>query len=221
MILCIETSTQNCSVALVDKGAVVFEERRCTDQYVHAEQLHPLIAFCLEQAHITANDLTAVAVSSGPGSYTGLRIGVSAAKGLSFALHIPLIAIDTLHMLGIYALQHTPAQTAIAMIDARRMEVYASVVDRNSATPAEAVVVEKSFFDAYDPSSLVLVGDGASKCSGLVSPSTIVLDVMPDASMMAAMAQEHWDKQRFVDVAYYEPHYLKEYIVGVSTKSIL
>lgn len=220
MILCIETTTQNCSVAWVDQGAVLSSARVQSDQFVHAEQLHKLVDSCLATSQCTLKDVRAVAVSSGPGSYTGLRIGVAAAKGLAYGLHIPLIAVDTLHMLGLHGLQKTSAELAIAMIDARRMEVYASVVRRDSHTPAEAVIIDASFFQSYASQHIAIIGDGAGKCAPFAGEHAIVMHEFPDATMMATLAWAHWQAQVFEDTAYYEPHYLKEYVVGISTKSV-
>lgn len=220
MILCIETTTQNCSVALVHEGQTVASNRMRSEHYVHAEQLHPLIAACLQQAKAEWSNLKAIAVSSGPGSYTGLRIGVAAAKGLAYALQIPLIEVDTLHMLGNFGLHKAQVELAIAMIDARRMEVYASVVSRDGATKPEAVIVDDAYFSPFAAKSMVLIGDGAAKCAPMVSDSVILLHDLPDATMMTEMASAAWSKSEFVDLAYYEPHYLKEYIVGVTTKSM-
>lgn len=220
MILCIETTTQNCSVALVQEAQTVASTRMRSEHYVHAEQLHPLIAACLQQAQADWSEVKAIAVSSGPGSYTGLRIGVAAAKGLAFALHLPLIEVDTLHMLGNFGLQKSQVELAIAMIDARRMEIYASVVNSEGASAPQAVIVDREYFTAFASKSLVLIGDGAAKCAPLVDDTTLLMHDLPDATMMAELASKAWVKKEFVDLAYYEPRYLKEYMVGVSTKSV-
>jgi tRNA threonylcarbamoyladenosine biosynthesis protein TsaB len=220
MILCIETTTQNCSVALVSDGKVLTSARERSEQYVHAEKLHPLIDTCLNEARASWKDVRAIAVSSGPGSYTGLRIGVAAAKGLAFALQIPLISVDTLQMLGVFGLQNSQAEIAIAMIDARRMEVYASVVTAADSSPARAVIVDDAFFAPFNAKNIVLIGDGALKCAQLAGEGALIMSDCPDAIMMAEMATDCWNRSSFVDLAYYEPHYLKEYVVGVSTKSI-
>lgn len=126
-ILCIESSGINCSVALTENGKIIAEKSENTGQFSHAEKLHVFIEDVLQNTKMTVNDLQAVAVSSGPGSYTGLRIGVSAAKGLCFALQIPLIAIPTLQTLAV----QVEAKCIIPMLDARRMEVFSAVFDEN------------------------------------------------------------------------------------------
>lgn len=217
MILCIETSTQNCSVAMVQNGEVVTSHSRRASHYVHAEALHELIELCLKES---GAPLQAVAVSSGPGSYTGLRIGVSAAKGLAFGLQIPLIAIPTLTLLGEYGLAQGTFERAVAMIDARRMEVYTAVTSNGQTSEAQAVILDQKFFDQWPTGATAIVGDGAFKCAQFNTFGSTIMEVMPDAQMMAHLAQQAFDHHRFEDVAYFEPYYLKEFVAGVSTKSL-
>lgn len=220
MILCIETTTLNCSVALSKEGSVVASARRTADQYVHAEALHALIQQTLKLAAVHLRELEAVAVSAGPGSYTGLRIGLAAAKGLCYSLGLPLIAIDTLTMLGQYGLTQGDYQLAISMLDARRLEVYSSRVSKGHEGAAEAIVLDQAFFDDLPQLPTIILGDGASKCRQFQSVSADIMDITPDAEMMINMAQSKYVQKRFEDVAYFEPCYLKEYIAGVSTKSV-
>ena len=130
LILLIESSSRNCSVAVAEDEKILIIEEHASDKYIHAESLHPFIAKCMSVCGREMKDLDAVAVSSGPGSYTGLRIGVSAAKGICFSLNIPLIDIPTTQLLAAYALSHSPySDLYIPIIDARRMEVYYAVYD--------------------------------------------------------------------------------------------
>jgi len=221
MILCIETSTINCSAALVDQGVVLVHRSHQAEHYVHAESLHHLIQECLMEQGISSSQLDAVAVSSGPGSYTGLRIGVSAAKGLAYGLGIPLIALDTLSVLGQYGLSLGNFDVAIAMLDARRMEVFTSKTDRYNFGPAEALILDQAYFDQLAQENTIIIGDGAFKCANFLSVKAEVLNIHPSATMMAPLAHEKFLRQEFVDVAYFEPFYLKEFVAGISTKSIL
>lgn len=220
MILCIETTTLNCSVALSKEGTLVSSVRRTADQYVHAEALHELIEQCMQLAGTNLGELKAVAVSAGPGSYTGLRIGLAAAKGLCYSLELPLIAIDTLTMLGQYGLAQGDFQLAIPMLDARRLEVYSSRVSSNQVGEAEAVVLDQAFFDDLPKLRIIILGDGASKCRQFQAVHAHISDIAPDAAMMIDLVQSKYVQKHFEDVAYFEPCYLKEYIVGVSTKSV-
>lgn len=220
MILCIETTTLNCSVALSKEGSLVASVRKAADQYVHAEALHELIEQCMQLAGTNSDALKAVAVSAGPGSYTGLRIGLAAAKGFCYSLGLPLIAIDTLTMLGQYGLAQGDYQLAIPMLDARRLEVYSSRVSIDQVGEAEAIVLDQAFFDELPKLPIIILGDGASKCRQFQAVHAHIAEIPPDASMMIDLAQSKYAHQHFENVAYFEPCYLKEYIVGVSTKSV-
>jgi tRNA threonylcarbamoyladenosine biosynthesis protein TsaB len=184
--------------------------------YSHAEVLHPFIQSILVEARILSRKLDAVAVSKGPGSYTGLRIGVSAAKGLSFALDIPLIAIDTLQ-----SLSHSidiDSGTIVPMLDARRMEVYAAVFDRThqQIRDIEAEIIDESSFSEYLALGKVyFLGDGAQKCKEIITHknAVFILDTFPSSKQMATLSYQKYIKQENEDVAYFEPFYLKDFIV--------
>ena len=232
MILCIETSTAVCSVALVDKGDVI-AVRESLDGQNHAEKITVFIDEMMEEARISYKELDAVAVSMGPGSYTGLRIGVSTAKGFCYALDRPLIAVDTLAVMAHgFLRQQTNGNgsefkvqsskfIACPMIDARRMEVYSAFfnekLERISET--EAIIIdENSFSDLKDNHHLYLFGDGADKLASLFKDDekiTVVEKFHCSATYMATMAEESLVKKDFVDVAYFEPFYLKNFVPGI------
>lgn len=221
MILCIETSSLNCSVALVDAGRVIDELEKRESGYTHAESLHVFIDELLKRNKLSPSELHAVAVSAGPGSYTGLRIGVSSAKGLCFALQIPLIAVSTLEMLvGEYEPLSDCVQI-IPMIDARRMEVYMQVFDRQrkAVSIMEARVLDETYFENLEEGTVIL-GEGADKFETLVNDHTLLIrGVYPRALAMAAIAQEKFEQKAFEDLAYFEPNYLKEFMAGPASKS--
>jgi len=215
-ILNIETATKNCSVAVAKDGVTLALKEYAGEGYAHAEKLHVFIEETLKECEINFADLNAVAVSMGPGSYTGLRIGVSAAKGLCYALDIPLIAIDTLELLA-YKINSTDG-VIIPMIDARRMEAYTAVFDSgyNKIRGTEAeILTETSFSDYTAP--VHLVGDAVTKCIGLLPQSNFVFHtdiVYPSAAEMGVLAFAKYKISDTVDVAYFEPFYLKDFIAG-------
>jgi tRNA threonylcarbamoyladenosine biosynthesis protein TsaB len=219
-ILNIETATKNCSVALAKDGKTIVYKEIAEEGYSHAERLHVFIEEIIKEAGITLNDLSAIAVSQGPGSYTGLRIGVSAAKGLCYALDVPLIAVDTLQAL---ASQVTISSgLIIPMIDARRMEVYSAVFAPNYELKREVlaeIITENSFEDLEE--TLYFVGDCAEKCkSVLTKENYIFLDeiVYPSAKEMSAISFEKFKISDTVDVAYFEPYYLKDFMITTPKK---
>lgn len=215
-ILNIETATKNCSVAIAQDGIVSALKEYAGEGYAHAEKLHVFIEEVLKETGITYADLSAVAISMGPGSYTGLRIGVSAAKGLCYALNIPLIAIDTLELL---ARKIEVAEGVIVpMIDARRMEAYTAVFDADysKARETKAEIIAEDFF-AGQQGSVHLVGDGAAKCATVLTDDKFVYHtevLYPSAGEMAALSYDAYKKSDTVDVAYFEPFYLKDFIAG-------
>jgi tRNA threonylcarbamoyladenosine biosynthesis protein TsaB len=219
MILCIETATTNCSVAIFNGLDCVALKEDSTSGYSHNEQLHVFISDVCLQAGINLNQLTAIAVSKGPGSYTGLRIGVSAAKGLCYALSIPLIAIETLSILGQAALGER-TDFIIPMIDARRMEVYSCVLDRNSKPldSAEAEILsESSYADYLQKGRVTFIGNGVEKWKAVCKHSNAkyLEGVLPSAREMGVLADALYSKKEFVDVAYFEPYYLKDFQTSI------
>ena len=220
-ILHIETATKNCSVAVSKYSEVLCCKEFADAGYAHAEMLHVFIEDALQEAQITPNDLSAIAVGSGPGSYTGLRIGVSAAKGLCYALHIPLIAVDTLEILA-QQVKNISSGFIIPMIDARRMEVYSAVFDSNKTkireTQAE-ILSENSFENIED--KIYCIGDSNEKAKAVLTQDKFVfLDqfVYPSAKDMVDLAYIKFENKQWEDVAYYEPFYLKDFIALKSSK---
>lgn len=224
MILCLETATPTCSVAITD-GVATLARRECKGQNAHSEKITIFIKEVMDEVGIDYSQLNAVAVSKGPGSYTGLRIGVSTAKGVCYAAGLPLMAVDTLHAMA-YGMrqklgdQVQPGDLFIPMIDARRMEVYCAVFDAemNRVKDTEAVVVdEHSFDELLDGYRLWLFGDGAPKLHQLFQDNPriqIVDDFTPSAAFMAALSDDALQAADFVDVAYFEPFYLKDFVAG-------
>ncbi len=227
MILCIETSTAVCSVALVENGNVI-ALRESIDGQNHAEKITIFIDEIMKEANVVYKDLDAIAVSMGPGSYTGLRIGVSTAKGFCYALEKPLIAVDTLAAMAygfissqLSAISYQPTAILCPMIDARRMEVYSAFfnekLERTSETEA-LVIDENSFMELKQNNHLYLFGDGADKLATLFENDkniTVVEKFHCSAAYMSTLAEEAFKNKDFVDVAYFEPFYLKNFVPGI------
>ena len=215
-ILNIETATKNCSVSLAKNGNTILTKEIAEQGYSHAEKLHVFMEEILNETDISARDLKAVAVSKGPGSYTGLRIGVSSAKGLCYALGIPLISVSTLQVLA--------KQVAIEngfvvpMIDARRMEVYSAIFDKNHQNIKEVqaeVLTDNSYAEFVEP--IYFIGDCQEKCqSVLTKPHFIFLPeiVFPSSKEMSQLSFEKFTNNDFEDVAYFEPFYLKDFLMS-------
>jgi tRNA threonylcarbamoyladenosine biosynthesis protein TsaB len=227
IILCIETTSTNCSVALASDSGDYSNEygiAHCldliednSDSYSHGTCLHIFIDQILERNDVDRQDLDAVAISKGPGSYTGLRIGVASAKGLCYSLDIPLIAIDTLQALQI---QGKPANTEIIipMVDARRMEVYTSVYRNDNLTSkVQPLVLDStSYQKERDIARCTFIGSGASKFADLIEDDKHhYLTKLPTALTMCDLAISKYKKSDVVkDIAYFEPSYLKEFQAG-------
>ncbi|EMY3583218.1 tRNA (adenosine(37)-N6)-threonylcarbamoyltransferase complex dimerization subunit type 1 TsaB [Flavobacterium psychrophilum] len=219
-ILNIETATRNCSVALSQDGNIIACKEVAEAGYSHAEKLHIFIDEILKENTITYKDLSAIAISQGPGSYTGLRIGVSAAKGLCYSLDIPLVAIDTLEVL---ARKITiDSGVIIPMIDARRMECYTAIFDANYINKREvkAEIIDANSFCEITQ-TIHLIGDGASKCNAVLTDAKFVYHSeiqFPSASEMSKIAFDKYKKNDTVSVAYFEPFYLKDFMMTVVSK---
>jgi tRNA threonylcarbamoyladenosine biosynthesis protein TsaB len=219
-ILNIETATKNCSVALAKEGKTILCKEIAEEGYSHAERLHVFIEEVINEAEIQLKDLVAVAVSQGPGSYTGLRIGVSAAKGLCYALNIPLIATDTLQALASKA--SIADGLIVPMIDARRMEVYSAIFSATFEKKREvlAEIIDENSFENLTE-KLYFVGDCNEKCKAVLTKDNFVfLDEIkyPSANEMSALSFEKYKKNDTVDVAYFEPYYLKDFLITTSKK---
>ncbi len=222
LLLHLETATRNCSVALGRDGSLIDLEERATEGYSHGENLHLFIDRVLKRNDLQPRDLQGVCVSKGPGSYTGLRIGVSAAKGLCFALDIPLISMTTNAVLAHHpAVEAAPDKKIVTVIDARRMEVYGQTFDsdRHPLSEIEALVVDESTFMGLEP--FMLVGDGADKLREVtLGLRPDVHQQFPSARDMVALGEAAFRSKRFEDVAYFEPFYLKDFIAGIPKKLI-
>ena len=216
-LLCIETATTNCSVALSVDGSVISLQEDNNNQYSHAERLHIYIEELLKSSNLNKTQLQAIAVSKGPGSYTGLRIGVSAAKGLCFALDIPLISIPTLESLANQVKKNNGI--IVSMLDARRMEVYSAVFDANKIqirdTKAE-VLFKDSFLEYLNKGLVYFIGNGVDKFKNICTHKNAVFieDKLPSAAEMGILAEGKYKKRDFEDLAYFEPYYLKDFIAG-------
>jgi tRNA threonylcarbamoyladenosine biosynthesis protein TsaB len=221
LILNIETTTKNCSVSLSKEGKLIALKEINDGRYSHAENLHPFITSVLQESNYTYSDLTAIAVSKGPGSYTGLRIGVSAAKGFCFALEIPLLSIDTLQALAAQA--HIETGVIVPILDARRMEVYQAVFDATHKTieNTEAVIVEKETYDTYlSKGKITFLGDAVPKIKEIIKHENAVFidNSFPSAKEMVQLSYDKFQQKDFEDVAYFEPYYLKDFMAIKSTK---
>lgn len=217
LILNLETATTNCSVCIARGQEILALQEDDTPNYSHSEQLHVFIKECLEEAGLKTSDLDAVAVSKGPGSYTGLRIGVSAAKGLCYSLDIPLISIPTLKSI---ASQFNTGKEdyIIPVLDARRMEVYSAVFDVNLNEVRETIaeiIDENSFKKYYVDSRVHILGSGAEKIESILTSSNISYDLnaQPSAKEMVTLSDAKYDLKDFEDVAYFEPYYLKDFMI--------
>lgn len=222
IILNLETATTNCSVSIAKEGRILAIKEHDTPNYSHSEQLHIFIQEVLKEVNIDASELDAIAVSKGPGSYTGLRIGVSAAKGLCFALDIPLISIATLSSM---AAQVTSSDIdyIIPVLDARRMEVYSAVFDndKNEVRTTEAEIIEENSFSEYlEKGKVILVGSGAEKCKTMLSHGNLSYDttIVPSANEMVKLSYKKFKAGEFEDVAYFEPYYLKDFMLQQKKK---
>lgn len=226
-ILQIETATPVCSVALSIDGKTV-ELKEESAQNIHASKLTLFIQEVMEKQGLKYADLDAIAVSKGPGSYTGLRIGVSTAKGLCFALDKPLIGIDTLQMMcNGYLLQNTAYKGLVcAMIDARRMEVFTATYHSNlqvlEATNAK-IVDETSFNSILESNNITFIGDGAEKCELVLKHQNADFSKLNfnSAANMSSLAFKAFTNQKFEDVAYFEPFYLKDFVFTTPKKKLV
>ena len=230
-ILCIETGTDICSVGIAREGEIVsmLESDEGRD---HARKVGVFVDELLRTTGISPDEIDAVAVGKGPGSYTGLRIGVSFAKGLCYGLQKPLIAVSSLDALtavaredyeaGIVDVDNWEQARLCPMVDARRMEVYAQVFDSAGAPltdVAAEVVTDESFAEWRNEGNFVIFGNGAAKCTEVLTDAVLV-NVTPSVRGIAPLAQKAFDEGRFEDIAYFEPFYLKDFVVTASKKKL-
>lgn len=220
-ILNIETTTTNCSVSLSQDGETLVLLEENNPGYSHAETLHVYIEKVLKQAKIEFKDLNAVAVSKGPGSYTGLRIGVSAAKGLCFALNISLISVSTLKSLATQV--KVDNGIIIPLLDARRMEVYSAVFNSDFLELRDIqaeIISPDSFNDYLSNNKVYFIGNGVEKTKHVISNNNTIFieDKLPSANEMSKLAYDKYKISDTEDVAYFEPFYLKDFIALKSKK---
>lgn len=227
-IILIETSTALCSAALVQDGKVTVYKENSKDR-AHASLTAVFVKELLDESGLSLSDCSAVCVSMGPGSYTGLRVGVSTAKGLCFGAGIPLLAAGTLDTLVWQAIDSNllpeECKYIVPMIDARRMEVYSAIFSaegKQISETAPAIIDETSFSEILEQGTVLFIGDGAEKASGVIRHSNArFIQCCPKASSMLHPAMEAYTEKRFEDIAYFEPFYLKEFVATVSKKNIL
>jgi len=220
LILQIETATTSCSVSLAENGKTIAVNEQ-NERNIHASHITLFIEDVLKKAGYSLKDMNAVAVSMGPGSYTGLRIGVSAAKGLCYALDIPLISVSTLESMVKGVSEHFLSDQILfcPMIDARRMEVYTAVFDQalNQISGIEAKIIDEgSFADLLADNRIVFFGDGAEKCRSVLDSNKnaeFLTEFVNSAKHMSALSFIKFQKEKFEDVAYFEPYYLKDFLV--------
>jgi len=222
ILLNIETATKNCSVSLSENENVLTLAELNEGQFSHAEKLHTFILTVLKDSAKEMHDIDAIAVSKGPGSYTGLRIGVSAAKGLCFALDKPLISIPTLTLLA-SSIKAKNNEFIVPLLDARRMEVYSAIFNSKyeqiRKTKAE-IIDSNSFNELLDKGKTYFLGDGAAKCKEIIKhKNAMFLDnYFPSAKEMAKLSFTKYQTNSFEDVAYFEPYYLKDFVAGKPKK---
>jgi len=220
-ILCLETATEVCSVAIAVDGKII-DFRETSDQNSHSEKITLFIEELLRANSFALNDINAIAISMGPGSYTGLRIGTSTAKGICYALDIPLIALSTLEIIANGALKESTSTQSLIMpmIDARRMEVYMALFDSklNVVEATKAQVMDADFCKSIPSQQLVLCGNGVEKCTELFKDyaNVVFAHSSSSARFMGDLAMEKYTKSQFEDVAYFEPYYLKDFIAAPS-----
>ncbi len=216
VILCLETASTNCSVALGVNGDVISVKEDFSSSFSHAERLHIFIRDILAENNLELSGLDAIAISKGPGSYTGLRIGVSAAKGLCYSLNLPLISVSTLTSI---AHQVTDNGFIVPMLDARRMEVYTAVFDenKNQIEKTTAKILEPtSYLDQLEKGKTIFIGSGVAKFTEICTHSNAVFipEKLPSAREMVHLANAKYQTGDFEDVAYFEPYYLKDFMAG-------
>ena len=232
LILAIETGTDICSVALIRDGELI-ALRESDEERNHAKKIAVFVDELLREYDIAAEELDAVAVSKGPGSYTGLRIGVSFAKGLCYGQNIPLVAVGSLDSLvevaredfeaGIIDIEQWDNALLCPMIDARRMEVYTQLFDTDGVAQSEVeakIINTESFAKERKDRPFVIFGNGAKKCTEVLEGATFI-EVVPSARGMARLAERAFAEGKTEDVAYFEPFYLKDFVVGTAKKSLL
>lgn len=226
LILNIETSTEVCSVTIANNGELL-HKKETLEGLSHSELLTVFIEDLFVENNLKLSELDAVAVSKGPGSYTGLRIGVSVAKGLCYGLEIPLIAVNSLETMGTHAaINSTENMLFCPMIDARRMEVYTALYNANGEEikPVSAEIIEDDFLAEYlNNNKILFFGNGAEKCKTKITHRNAIFNgpQKTSAQFMQKLTQEKYNKKEFEDVAYFEPFYLKNFVATIPKNKLL
>lgn len=215
-ILHLETSSKNCSVAISDGDEILCVCEEISENYKQSESLHTFVQWALEGAKITLDDLDAISLGKGPGSYTGLRIGASSAKGFCFGLQIPLVAVNSLETM-IQPFLNKEYDFIIPMIDARRMEVFNAIYDKslNTLKPVSAEIITEESYQTNEE-EIHFLGDGASKCKEFLHKSNFIFYdeiIYPSAKQMSLLSFEKYKNSDTVDVAYFEPLYVKDFMI--------
>ncbi len=233
LILNIETSTEVCSVSLAKNGHLL-SKKESNEGFNHSKILTVFIEELFKENHIQPKKLDAVAVSKGPGSYTGLRIGVSVAKGLCYGLNIPLISVCSLEILGGYAAKNVKNFNVVnddnpvlfcPMIDARRMEVYTALYNSKGEEirPVSAEIIDENFLsDLFETHKIMFFGNGAKKCKSHIKHKNAVFEgpLATSAEYMQIISEEKFNKKQFEDVAYFEPFYLKNFVATIPRNKV-
>lgn len=218
LLLAIETTTRNCSVALFRDNNLLQIIEQLTDKYLHAEQLNIFIESILIKSNNSLKELDAIVLSKGPGSYTGLRIGTSSAKGLCYSLDIPLISISTLKAMAFGVINKKDCKFFCPMIDARRMEVFSAIFDLNNKEVREirADIVDHSTYSDFLKDKVLFFGDGSSKCKEIINSDNafFINEVYPSAKDLGVLGFKKFTDRDFEDLAYFEPYYLKDFVAG-------
>ena len=222
-LLAIESSTKNCSVAIFKDSKLVCIKERAFHQYSHGEQLTLFIEEVLKQSKVHIKLIDGIILSKGPGSYTGLRIGTATAKGLCYSLDIPLVSVCTLQAMSFAMSKIEDYMFYCPMIDARRMEVFSSVYDRNNNQVREirADVVDMFTYSNFLEHKVLFFGDGAFKCKQIIDNNNayFVDEVIPTAEYMGELGFDKFFNKDFEDIAYFEPYYLKDFVAGDKKKN--
>ena len=214
-ILYIETSSKNCSVTIANDDEILCVCEEVSENYKQSESLHNFVEWALEGAELKINDIHAVCLGKGPGSYTGLRIGAAAAKGFCYGLKVPLIAINSMESM-VQPLLGQGYDLIVPLLDARRMEVYTATFDGTTGEElksTEALILDENAFKSLEGKSVVFVGDGALKSKEIIqiSSAEFIEDVYPSSKYLVEKGRVAAKEQKFEDVAYFEPYYLKDF----------
>lgn len=222
LLLAIETTTKNCSVALFDNSNLIWVKEHNSDNYSHAEQVTLFIEEVVQRSNVSLNEIDGIVLSKGPGSYTGLRIGTSTAKGLCYSLGIPLVSVSTLRAMALNMLEKIGYKYYCPMIDARRMEVFSSIYDQrnNEVREIRADIVDEHTYANFLRERVLFFGDGALKCKSIINNynAHFVDGIFPSAKDMGILGFDKFVKKDFENITSFEPYYLKDFLIGRKKK---